>query len=132
MQLTLTDSVLSLKPNWFERLMWGRKEFALSFDYIESAFFGTAKPTTLLCRKNRVANIPGVLCVGLFYPNGLKNKELWSFSYRHKGILKITMKQGEIFQYVLGMDHDEGQRWCQKILDTLKDRHDKPDETSKI
>ncbi len=77
-------------------------------------------PSCLLCRKP-VANLPGFLCLGVFYPNGYSQKsELWWFTRKHKAFLNMVIELGSHKRIVLGMSQEQADNWFHKINDLME------------
>lgn len=69
----------------------------------------------MLCRKP-VANLPGLLCIGTFYPNGYSNKsELWWCTKRHKAFLNLILEHGSHEKIVIGTRCQNAEQLLEKI-----------------
>ena len=113
--LELKDKTLHIKLKWWERLFWPTKELEIPLANIESVTVENKMPWSIICKKIPIANIPGIICMGVFYPEGLKKSQLWCFTRMHKYFINLTLKQGDYKKIVLGMSQIESEKWFNKI-----------------
>jgi hypothetical protein len=113
--LELKDNILHIKLEWWEGLFWPTKDLEIPLGNIESVAIESKMPWSIICNKRPNANIPGIICMGTFYPEGLKNGQLWCFTWIHRRFMNLTLKQGDFKKIILGMSQTESEKWFNKI-----------------
>jgi hypothetical protein len=114
--IKIKDKYLTISLNWFESLFWPKESRDIPFDNIQNAAISQTMPYSFLCIKRPVINIPGLICIGGFFPEGLnQGRQFWCFTKKHKAFLSLTLNQGLYKKIVLGMSKDQAEQLSCKI-----------------
>ena len=118
--LEIKDDYLTISLGFWGGMFWPSRKVTISKDNLKEVYVDNKMPSCLLCRKP-VANLPGLLSLGVFYPEGYSQKsELWWFTKRHKSFLNLVLEQGSHGKIVLGMSQEQAEEWFCKINDLMK------------
>ena len=118
--LEIKGNQLIISLGFWGGMFWPSREVAISKNNLKDMYIDNKMPSCILCRKP-VANLPGLLCIGVFYTNGYSQKsELWWFARKHKAFLNLTLEQGSHGKVVLGMTQEQADEWLGK-LNEMKD-----------
>jgi hypothetical protein len=121
--LELKDKTLHIKLKWWERFFWPTKKLEIPLTNIENITIENKMPRSILCKKP-VANIPGIICIGIFYPKGLLKKgQLWCFTRKNKYFVSFTLHQYDYEKIVLGISQQESDKWSGKIKESLREEN---------
>ena len=113
--LEIKDDYLTISLGVGGGMFWPSRKVTISKDNLKEVYVDNKMPSCLLCRKP-VANLPGLLSLGVFYPEGYSQKsELWWFTKRHKSFLNLVLEHGSHKKIILGMTQEQAKEWCPKI-----------------
>ena len=115
--LEMTDECLAISLGFWGGMFWPRRKVTVSKNNLKDVYIDNKMPSCIVCR-TPVANLPGLLCLGVFYPNGYSEKsELWWFTRKHKAFLNLVLEQGSHGKIVLGMTQKKADEWLCKLND---------------
>ena len=118
--LEIKDDCLIISLGWWGGMYWPSRKVTISGENLKNVYVDNKMPSCILCRAP-VANLPGLLCLGVFYTNGYSQKsELWWFTRKHKSFLNLVLEHGSHKKIVLGMSKDQADEWLNKIKDLIK------------
>ena len=113
--LEIQDDCLTISLGFWGGMYWPSRKVTISRENLKDVYVDEKMPSCILCRKP-VANLPGFLCLGVFYTNGLSQKsELWWFARKHKVFLNLVLEHGSHGKIVLGMSKENASEWFCKI-----------------
>ena len=121
--LGIKDDCLTISLGFWGGMFWPSRKVTISKDNLKDVYVDKKMPSCILCRKP-VANLPGLLSLGVFYTNGYSEKsKLWWFTRKHKSFLNLVLEQGSHGKIVLGMSKEQAAQWFCKIKDLMKPNH---------
>ena len=121
--LGIKDNRLIINFRWWEVICfkgWERfcpvKNLEISLDEIKRVSIEEKMPVSVFTRNNRpIVNLPGLICIGEFYPTSLEESELWCFTVLHKSFLTLAVENNIFKKIVLGMSKEQAKQWCCKL-----------------
>ncbi len=118
--LEIKDECLTISLGFWGGMYWPSRKVTISKENLKDVYIDSKMPSCLLCRKP-VANLPGLLCLGVFYTDGYSQKnELWWCARKHKTFLNLVLEHGSHKKIVLGMSEDQADEWLCKIKNLMK------------
>ena len=113
--LEIKDDCLTISLGFWGGMYWPSRKVTISKNNLKDVYIDSKMPSCILCRKP-VANLPGLLCIGVFYTNGYSEKtELWWFTRKNKAFLNLVLEQGSHGKIVLGMSQKQAEEWLCRI-----------------
>ncbi len=131
--LELINNILRIELKSWEALFWPERILHIPLENIKYVTIQSNMPADVLAKRRPIANLPGILYIGEFYPEVSMSfrklheiRELWCFNFRHKSFLTLVLENESHKKIVLGMSKEEGEEWYSKILNliTQKDGND--------
>jgi hypothetical protein len=119
-RLEIIDDCFTISLGFWGGMYWPSRKVTFSKNNLKDVYVDNKMPSCILCRKP-VANLPGLLCLGVFYTNGYSEKsELWWFTRKHNAFLNIVLDQGSHGKIILGMSKKQAEEWLCKINNLTK------------
>jgi hypothetical protein len=120
--LEINNNILRLELKSWEAIFWPQRIFEIPFVNIKEVTVQSNMPADELAKPRPIANLPGILYIGEFYPIvSLSSKklrevrELWCFNFRNKSFLTLVLENESHNKIVLGMSKEQGEEWFCKI-----------------
>ena len=115
--LEIENEGLTISLGFWGGMYWPSRKVTISKDNFRDVYVDNKMPSCVLCR-SPVVNLPGFICMGVFYTNGFSEKsELWWFTRKHKAFLNLVLEHGSHGKIVLGMSEEKANEWFRRIND---------------
>ena len=121
--LELINNSLRIELKPWEALFWPKSVMNIPLENIKFVMVQSNMPASSLAKRLPLANLPGIISIGEFYPVISKLREvgeLWCFNFKHKSFVTLVLENENHKKIVLGMGKEEGEEWYSKILNLIK------------